>query len=174
MVCSIQPSLRCTERNRRFWLNKNSSFLREPKIGPVTPCESSLAGKTVGVANQALFRYRALERDALPFVRRRRRTTAPHHRADHGGMRSGSPGQVNTAKNEHCKWRATQNKTAELSLIPSGQAMPDSSRSLYRPVRIFSSAEQRLRVARRMSFTICADIVARLSDFYPISASLQG
>jgi len=30
--CGVQPSLRCTERIGRFWLNRKISFMRTPKI----------------------------------------------------------------------------------------------------------------------------------------------
>src|SRR5690606_29212095 len=46
IVCGVQPSLRWTLRIGRGWLKRKISFLREPKICPVTPFERSLARNT--------------------------------------------------------------------------------------------------------------------------------
>src|SRR4029450_57707 len=45
MVCGVQPSPRCTARSGRFWLNRKISFIRTPKICPVTSLARSLSRK---------------------------------------------------------------------------------------------------------------------------------
>jgi len=80
MVCGVQPSLRCTERSGRFWLNRKSSFMRAPKICPDTSFAASLSthdpigyddrfGETIAdLSRTAMQAYRALVYDDGKFV----------------------------------------------------------------------------------------------------------